>query len=285
MRVLVFGKTGQVATELQRQCDLVALGRGAMDFEFPERFEAVVHQNRPDVIINAAAYTDVDGAEDNEELATKINGVAPSILAKITAARKIPFLHISTDYVFEGNGERCWIPSDCPAPLSVYGRSKLESETGIVGAGGIFAILRTSWIFSSTGRNFVKTMLRLNAFRDEVRVVSDQVGGPTAASDVASALLTMAKSLHEGRGESGTYHFAGAPDTSWADFARRVILLAGGNLKIVDIPSSEFPTRARRPSNSRMDCTKLEDVFGIKRPNWQHSLQQVIAELQEQNFA
>ena len=285
MNILVFGKTGQVATELQRQCDLVALGRETMDFECPERFEQVLDEYRADIIINAAAYTDVDGAEDNEELALKINGVAPSVLAQASAARNIPLLHVSTDYVFDGAGEHLWLPLDHPNPLNVYGRSKLEGEIGVARAGGKFAILRTSWIFSSTGRNFVKTMLRLNASRDEVSVVSDQLGSPTAASDVAGALLTMAKVFHEGRGVSGIYHFAGAPDTSWADFARSVILFVGGDLQVIDIPSSEFPTRATRPLHSRMNCTKLEEVFGIKRPNWQDGLKRVIAELQASNHA
>ena len=280
MRVLVFGKTGQVATELQRQYDVVALGREMMDFEFPERFEAVIDEYRSDVIINAAAYTNVDGAEDNEELAVKINGVAPTILSEKAAERNIPFIHISTDYVFDGSGEHCWMPADRPQPLNAYGRSKLDGEIGIARAGGIFAILRTSWIFSSTGRNFVKTMLQLNASRDEVKVVADQVGGPTAASDVAGTLLTMASAFNAGRGESGIYHYAGAPDTSWANFARSIIMFDGGSVKVIDVPSSEFPTRAKRPFNSRMDCMKLENVFGIKRPNWQSSLKRVIAELQ-----
>ncbi len=279
----MFGKAGQVATELQRQCDLVAVGREVMDFEFPERFESVIEQYRADVIINAAAYTDVDGAEDNEKLVKKINGIAPTILAEIASERNIPFLHVSTDYVFDGSGDRPWNPLDRPNPLNAYGRSKLEGEIGITRAGGVFAILRTSWIFSSTGKNFVKTMLRLNASRDEVKVVSDQIGGPTAASDVAGALLAMASAFNEGRGESGIYHFAGAPDTSWADFARSVVAFVGGNLKVIDIPSSEFPTRARRPSNSCLDCSKLLNVFGINRPNWQDSLQQVIAELKDRN--
>ncbi len=281
----MFGKAGQVATELQRQCDLVAVGREVMDFEFPERFESVIEQYRADVIINAAAYTDVDGAEDNEKLAKKINGIAPTILAEIAAERNIPFLHVSTDYVFDGSCDRPWNPLDRPNPLNAYGRSKLEGEIGITRAGGVFAILRTSWIFSSTGKNFVKTMLRLNASRDEVKVVSDQIGGPTAAADVAGALLAMASAFNEGRGESGIYHFAGAPDTSWADFARSVVAFVGGDLKVIDIPSSEFPTRARRPSNSCLDCSKLLNVFGINRPNWQDGLQQVIAELLDQYHA
>ena len=282
MRVLVFGKTGQVATELQRQFNVVALGRQVMDFRRPERFEAVLDQHHADVFINVAAYTDVDGAEDNEELATKINGVAPTILAEISVKRNIPFLHVSTDYVFDGGGNSPWSPSDQPAPLNAYGRSKLEGEIGIAQVGGLFAILRTSWIFSSIGRNFVKTMLQLNAARDEVKIVSDQVGGPVAASDVAGALLKMARVLNEERGQSGIYHFSGSPDVSWADFARNIVLIAGGNLKVLDIPSSEFPTRAKRPCNSRMDCSKLQQIFDIERPDWQESLKAVVSDLKEQ---
>ena len=274
-----------MATELQRQCDLIALGRDVVDFLSPERFDVILDEYRADIIINAVAYTDVDGAEAREELATKVNGVAPTILAEKVAVRKIPFIHISTDYVFEGNRDHCWTPSDSPNPLNAYGRSKLVGEIGIARAGGIFAILRTSWIFSSTGKNFVKVMLRLNASRTEVKVVSDQIGGPTAAADIARALLTIANAFNKRQGESGIYHFAGAPDTSWANFARSVISFAGGNLEVIDILSSEFPTRAKRPLNSRMDCSKLEELFGIKRPDWRKSLQLVITELQERNYA
>ncbi len=285
MRVLVFGKNGQVATELQQQSGVIALGREVMDFRYPERFEAVIDQYCPDVIINATAYTDVNGAENNEKLATKINGIAPTILAEIAAKRKIPFLHISTDYVFDGSGNSPWTPLDQPCPLNAYGRSKLKGETGITQTDGVFAILRTSWVFSSSGKNFVKTVLELSTIQDEIKVVSDEIGGPTAASDLASALMTIANTFNEARGESGIFHFAGSPDTSWANFALNVTKKAGASVKIIHVPSSEIPTRAIRPLNSRMDCSKLQNVFGINRPKWQDSLDRVIDKLTGQNCA
>jgi dTDP-4-dehydrorhamnose reductase len=193
----------------------------------------------------------------------------------------VPFLHVSTDYVFDGAGTRAWRPDDETAPLGAYGRSKLAGEIGVNAAGGKSVILRTSWVFSAHGSNFVKTMLRLSSSRDQLSVVSDQIGGPTAAQDIASALISMARALQAGSGRPGIYHFSGTPDVSWADFAREIFRQSGRSTKVLDIPSQAYPTPARRPNNSRLDCQTTEAVFGIQRPDWRASLTKVLRELGE----
>ncbi len=280
MKILVFGKTGQVATELQRQADVIALGREDADLSDPAACAAAIAARDVDVVINAAAYTAVDKAEEEEALASVINGEAPAAMAQACAAKGIPLVHISTDYVFDGSGDAPWQPEDATAPLGAYGRSKLAGEEGIRGASGSFAILRTSWVFSAHGNNFVKTMLRLGETRDALTVVADQIGGPTGAAEIAAACLSMAKQLVAG-GPSGTYHFAGAPDVSWADFAREIFAQAVLKVDVTDIPARDYPTPAKRPYNSRMDCATLEQDFAIKRPDWRRSLAQVLAELKE----
>lgn len=280
MKILVFGKTGQVATELQRQAEVIALGRDAADLSDPAACAAAISENDVDVVINAAAYTAVDKAEDEEALATVINGDAPTVMAKACAAKGIPFVHISTDYVFDGSGETPWSPNDKTGPLGAYGRSKLAGEEGIRAAGGKHAILRTSWVFSAHGNNFVKTMLRLGETRDALTIVADQIGGPTAASDIAAACLSIAKQLMGGK-VGGTYHLSGTPNVSWAGFAREIFAQAGLKTSVTDIPSSNYPTPAKRPFNSRMNCASLETDFGTFRPEWRTSLANVLADLKE----
>ena len=282
MRALVFGRTGQVATELARLLpDATFLGRDDADLTRPEDCAKAVAAAEADVVINAAAYTAVDKAESDEETATLVNGAAPAAMARAAAARGLPFLHVSTDYVFDGSGDRPWRPDDATGPLGAYGRSKLAGEEGVRAAGGDHAILRTSWVFSAHGGNFVKTMLRLGAERDALTIVADQVGGPTAAADIADALVRMAQAFAAGQGTAGTYHFSGAPDVSWADFAREIFAQAGLDCAVSDIPTSAYPTPARRPLNSRLDCTALQQAFGIARPDWRHSLTRVLEELEE----
>ncbi len=285
MRALVFGRTGQVARELIRRAGpeimVTFFDREAADLTNPEACAAAITGHAADVVINAAAYTAVDRAEEEEALATVINGDAPAAMARAAAGRGIPFCHVSTDYVFDGSGAAPWPPDAPTAPLGAYGRSKLAGEAGVRGAGGMHAILRTSWVFSAHGANFVKTMLRLSETRDQLTIVADQVGGPTAAADIADALWVMARALHGGRGQTGTYHFAGAPDVSWADFAREIFAQAGRAVAVVEIPASDYPTPAARPANSRLDCAGLETVFGITRPDWRRSLADVLAELAE----
>jgi dTDP-4-dehydrorhamnose reductase len=276
--ILVFGKTGQVAVELQRQAEVVALGRDHADLSDPASCAAAIRAHQPKVVINAAAYTAVDKAEEDEALATVTNGEAPAAMAKACADLGIPFLHVSTDYVFEGGGETAWLPTDPVAPVNAYGRSKLAGEQAIAAAGGHWAILRTSWVFSAHGANFVKTMLRLSETRDALTVVADQVGGPTPAAGIAEALLTMAEAMQDGQG-GGLYHYAGTPDTSWAGFARETFLQVGRAVKVTDIATSDYPTPAKRPLNSRLDCRDIETDFKIKQPDWRQGLADVLKEL------
>ena len=272
MTILVFGKTGQVARELLALAPVTALGREEADLSVAGTCAAAIERHAPTAVINAAAYTAVDRAEDEEELATKVNGMAPAEMAQACAERGIPFVHLSTDYVFSGSGDAPWWPDACAAPVSAYGRSKLLGEQGVAAAGGRYAILRTSWVFSAIGQNFVKTMLRLGSERDHLRVVADQIGGPTPANEIASACLTIAEQLAQHSDKVGTYHFAGTPDTSWADFARAIFAKAGLACEVADIDTVDYPTPACRPANSRLDCSSLEATFGISRPDWRAGL-------------
>ncbi|MDG4647152.1 dTDP-4-dehydrorhamnose reductase [Roseibacterium sp. SDUM158017] len=279
MRVLVFGRTGQVATELARAADVIALGRGAADLGKPEDCAAAIREHAPDAVINAAAYTAVDGAEEDETLATIINGAAPAAMARACAELGVPLVHISTDYVFDGEGASPRRPDEPTGPLGAYGRSKLAGEEGVRAAGGPHAILRTSWVVSAHGANFVKTMLRVGPQRGHLRVVSDQIGGPTPAADIAAACLKIAGALSADPAKSGTYHFAGAPDTSWAGFARAIFEAAGLEVGVEEIPSTDYPTPARRPLNSRLDCSATEAAFGIARPDWREGLAAILTDL------
>ena len=282
MKALVFGRTGQVATELALQAaaheiEAKFVGREEADLSDPQACFDRVGRSEADVVINAAAYTAVDKAESEEELAQLVNGDAPGAMARACTAKRIPFLHVSTDYVFDGAGETPWQVTDATGPKGAYGRTKLAGEIQIAQAGGWHAILRTSWVFSAHGANFVKTMLRLGESRDHLTIVADQIGGPTPAAAIAAALLRMAKAGP--RGDGGLYHFSGAPDTSWAGFAREIFAQAGLNVSVEDIPTSAYPTPAQRPLNSRMDCSRLEADFGIARPDWKTGLADVLTAL------
>ena len=282
MRILTFGETGQVATALRQHAgdtDIICLGRDQADLGTPDMLRAVIEATDADVIINAAAYTAVDKAETDQDHAEQVNHLAVGSMARAAAKRAIPLLHISTDYVFPGDGEAPWQPGDETGALGVYGATKRRGEEALEMAGGPYAILRTSWVFSATGNNFVKTMLRLGAERDSLTIVGDQIGGPTSADDIAKALLTMARAFHAGQGTRGIYHFTGAPDVSWADFAREIFAQADITCAVTPIPTSDYPTPATRPLNSRLDCTTLETVYGIKRPDWRHSLTTVLKDL------
>lgn len=282
MKVLVFGETGQVATELRRHAGstvLEAHGRQTADFTDPEGCAALIAATDADAVINAVAYTAVDGAEDQAALAKTVNATTPGLLAQAAAARGLPYVHISTDYVFDGSGDAPW-PVEAPTrPLGAYGRTKLAGEQAIRAAGGIHAILRTSWVFSAHGHNFVKAMLRLGAERSGLNIVADQIGGPTPAAHIATACLSIANQLVAAPDKSGTYHFAGAPDTSWAGFAREIFAHAGLSCAVTDIPTTDYPTPARRPLNSRLDCTRTEAAFGIARPDWRAGLAAVLRDL------
>jgi dTDP-4-dehydrorhamnose reductase len=270
--IFVFGRSGQVATELQHLADVTAVGRARCDLASTEACAAVIESHAPSAVINAAAYTAVDRAEEEEALAQAVNGVAPGAMAAACAKRGIPFVHISTDYVFDGSGTTPWAPTAQPAPQSAYGRTKLAGEEAVRAAGGCHAILRTSWVFSAHGSNFVETMLRLAESRDSLNVVADQIGGPTPASAIAEACLSIASQLMEDPTKSGTYHFSGAPDVSWYDFARAIFAEAGKDMSVHPIPTSDYPTPASRPLNSRLECGTTEETFGIARPDWRRGL-------------
>lgn len=290
MHILVFGHSGQVATELRALASdalrITALDRTAADLSDPAACAAAVAEQRPEVVINAAAYTAVDRAEDDEAAARVINADAPAAMAQACAALGVPFVSISTDYVFDGTGRGPWAPNDATGPQGAYGRTKLAGERAVAAAGGTWAVLRTSWVISAHGNNFVKTMLRLGADRDALNVVADQIGGPTGAAEIAAACVTMAQKLAADASLSGIYHFAGAPDCSWADFARAIFDKAGLDCAVNDIPSSDYPTPATRPLNSRLDCSTTTSAFGIARPDWSDSLDAILTQLsQQQNGA
>ena len=283
MKLLVFGQTGQVARELIRRAPagvvVESLGRDRADLSDPSTCADAIMLSDADAVINAAAWTAVDKAETDEAAATIINGAAPAAMARACARHGIPFLHISTDYVFDGAGNAPFTPDHPTAPLGAYGRSKLAGEHGVQSAGGAYLILRTSWVVSSHGANFVKTMRRLGADRETLNVVADQIGGPTPAADIADALLTAARAMIDGH-TGGTHHFSGAPDSSWANFARAIMAGAGLACQITDIPSSAYPTPAKRPQNSRLDCSAFMREFGIVRPDWRSGLAAILKELE-----
>ena len=278
--ILVFGKTGQVAMELQRLGDVVNLGRDQADLSDPAACADAIRTHAPRAVINAAAYTAVDRAEEEEALATIINGDAPTAMAQACVELGIPLINISTDYVFAGTGDAPWQPHGLTAPQNAYGRSKLAGEIGIRNSGTVHAILRTSWVVSAHGANFVKTMLRLSDTRDALTVVADQIGGPTPARDIAAACLQIAEQLIANPSKSGTYHYSGAPDVSWAAFATQIFEQAGKAVAVTPISTTDYPTPAKRPLNSRMECGAMEQVFGIPRPDWRDGLNMILQELE-----
>lgn len=279
MKILLFGKTGQVAKELCNRPNVTAIGRDKADFTEPQKIIEIVKSTDADIIINAVAYTSVDLAEEEFELANIINGTTVKELAKVSASRNIPFLHISTDYVFKGDGNLNWKTTDQTNPQSSYGKSKLIGESGILEAGGPHVILRTSWVFSSHGNNFVKTMLRLASNNNELSIVKDQIGGPTCAKDIADALWKIASDFYAGNGITGIYHFSGKPNSSWANFASEIFSQTHQDIKIKQILTKDFLTKAKRPLNSRLDCSSLRIDYGIKQPEWKKSLTNVLANL------
>lgn len=282
-RIFVAGGSGQVALSLielaaAQGIELMAAGRPDFDLSDPIGMRAQIEQYQPTAIINAAAYTAVDAAEEDEEKATMINGAGAGALASIAADLCVPFLHISTDYVFDGTKDGPYMESDPVAPQGAYGRSKLAGEEAVMAANPNAMIFRTAWVYSPFGNNFVKTMLRLAASRDELGIVADQVGNPTSALDIASALLTVLANLgdHPDPSEiAGIYNLAGTGTTSWHGFAAQIFAEGGRHGHKIPtanaITTAEFPTPAKRPANSRLNCNKLEQTFDIRLPSWQES--------------
>jgi len=290
--LLLIGRQGQVASALQRlaptlrpERPLVVVGRPDLDLAAPAAeleatLAAALDRHRPALVLNAAAYTAVDRAETEAALAEAVNGTAVGVLARQCAARDLPLFHLSTDYVFDGSGERPWREDDPTGPLGVYGASKLAGEQALRAAGGRHLLLRVSWVFGHEGANFVRTMLRLAADRPALRVVDDQVGGPTSAEAIARIWLTLApRALADPTGFAwGTYHVAGTPALSWCGFAAEIfsqavdlgLLSAAPTLE--PIPTSAYPTPARRPPNSRLDGTAFPAAFGLPQPDWRDDL-------------
>lgn len=276
--LVVFGSTGQVAREVARLApEARFLGRDEADLTDPDACARAI--SGAGAVLNAAAYTAVDRAEAEPQTAHAVNALAPAAMARAAAAEGIPFLHLSSDYVFDGSGDQPRAEDAPTGPLGVYGASKLAGEQAVAQAGGQWAVMRTSWVFGAHGRNFVKTMLRLGAERDELSVVDDQIGGPTPADAVAVAVLQMLGRMRDDQAKGGIYHFAGDPQISWAGFAARIMAQAGLACRIRPIASGDYPTPARRPLNSRLDCTAITRDFGLARPDWRDGLDRVLAEL------
>lgn len=286
MSILLLGKDGQVGWQLQRSLaphgQVVACGRAECDLSDPARIRSVIRQIRPSLIVNATAYTAVDKAESEPDLAHRINAEAPGILAEEAAALDAMLVHYSTDYVYDGTKAAAWVETDPTHPQSVYGASKLAGEEAIRAVGGKSLIFRTSWVFGARGGNFVKTILRLARDKDSLSVVTDQVGSPTPAALIATVTGVVLAMLSRGQlletGENRLYHLAAAHPVSWCEFARTIVALAGQvpgfdlRLKpeaIRAISTTEYPTPARRPANSRLDCSRLESDFGLQMPDWQ----------------
>jgi dTDP-4-dehydrorhamnose reductase len=287
MRILVTGASGQVGSAvisaLQDTDTVVAGDRSILDLSQPESLLGTLDRLAPDVIINAAAYTAVDQAEDEPALAMCVNATAPGMMARWAADRAVPFIHFSTDYVFSGEGQRPWREEDATAPLSVYGASKRAGEQEIASAGGCSLILRTSWIYAAKGKNFLRTMARLASERTELRVVADQIGAPTSAGLLADSVARM---LTGGRGDlcaratqaQGVVHISASGAASWHQFASAIVdgLRSRGVrlavVRVVPISSEDYPTRATRPRNSRLDLRRLGEVFGITPSPWEQDL-------------
>ena len=279
--ILVLGSSGQVASELKRQPDVKAVGRPELDFLDLTSIYDVVARSRPSAVINAAAYTAVDAAEDDAEVAKAVNASAPAELARVCRHLDIPLVHISTDYVFDGVKTYPYSPEDECNPLSVYGVSKRAGEVAIAASGCRHVILRTSWVFSQHGSNFVKTMLRLGRERDRLSVVSDQIGGPTAATAIADCCIAIARRMVSDRGVCGTFHYCGAPAVSWFEFAQETISLSGLKTELTPIVTADYPTRALRPKYTELDCQLTRNTFEIVQPYWKADLADVLKELGE----
>ncbi len=282
MRIAVTGSKGQVATSLveraRSQAEVVALGRPAFDLTDRAAVLAGLEAARPDVIVNAAAYTAVDKAETEEEAATRVNGEGAGHAAEAAARLGVPLLHLSTDYVFDGALNRAYREDDPTAPAGAYGRSKLVGEQQVAQRCENRVILRTAWVYSPFGANFVRTMLRLNEARDEVGVVADQRGNPTSALDIADALIAIAATVKDDKspGLRGVFNMTGSGEATWADFAEAIFQEAAAHgrrlTRVKRIATADYPTPARRPANSRLDNEKLSRVYGLRLPEWRGSV-------------
>jgi dTDP-4-dehydrorhamnose reductase len=290
MRILVAGAQGQLARALH-DCalrsgvrELLTRGRPGLDLAHPAGLACTVRELAPDLIVNAAAYTAVDQAETDAAMAFLINRDGAGALAAAAAECDCPIIHLSTDYVFDGTKPDAYHEQDVTGPTGVYGRSKLAGEAAVAAANGRHLILRTAWVYAAYGSNFVRTILRLANERPQLNVVADQRGNPTYAPHLAEAILTIATRLKDGAAYPwGIYHAAGTGDTTWHEFATAIVHAAGSlgiaSVPVVPITTAQYPTRARRPANSCLDCTKLERTFAVQLPHWRQGLSACIAAL------
>jgi dTDP-4-dehydrorhamnose reductase len=294
MRILLTGTSGQVGRALrpllEGENDLLTPGRADFDLANPAVLAAALDGLKPELIINPAAYTAVDRAEDEADLAFRVNAEAPSVIARWTARHHVPLVHFSTDYIFDGSGDRPWREDGPTGPLSVYGASKLAGEQAIAEAGCPHLIVRTSWVYAAKGTNFLRTIARLAGERKELRIVADQIGAPTSARVIAQAVVAILRaetaSLADGFARSGgVVNVACAGQTSWQGFASAIVAgLRSRGVKlevesVAPIKTSDYPTKAKRPGNSRLDLSRLEDVFGVVTPSWNEALAVELDEL------
>jgi dTDP-4-dehydrorhamnose reductase len=293
-RVLIVGGSGQLGQELQRSFagtnPLVAVDREVVDLTVPEQIRAIVATVKPDVILNSAAYTAVDRAESQPEIAAAVNARAPRILAEEAAKNGALLVHYSTDYVFDGTKEGAWTEEDAPAPLNEYGRTKLAGETAIREVGGRYLIFRTSWVYGPHGKNFLLTMLRLGRERDELNVVDDQFGAPTTSLELARATREIVDGALAGKFGSaekwaGLYHMTCGGETTWCGFTRAIFaragaLLGGRKPEVKAIPTSDYPTPAQRPRNSVLSNAKLQVRFGVGLKTWEGALDDVLQQME-----
>jgi dTDP-4-dehydrorhamnose reductase len=288
VKILVTGRDGQVARSLAERGaahELIFAARPELDLADPASIERTVAATAPDLVVSAAAYTAVDKAEDDADLAMTVNGEGPGVLARAAAKIGAPIIHLSTDYVFDGSLDRPWREDDPVAPLGVYGATKLAGEQAVAASGASCAILRTAWVYSPFGHNFVKTMLRLAETRETLSLVDDQIGCPTSAFDIADAVLAVAAAWQADprHGADAIYHFAGVDEASWANFARAIFAesgrLGGRRADVTGIPTSAYPTRARRPANSRLDSSKFTRCFGYRSKPLAAALQETLRPL------
>lgn len=291
MRMVVTGREGQVVRALLERArgtgiEIAPLGRPELDLAGPPAaIEAAVEAARPEILVSAAAYTQVDRAESEPDLAFAVNEHGTRALARAAHRLSIPLIHLSTDYVFDGQKTSPYSEADATGPTGVYGSSKLAGEEAALAEHDDCVILRTAWVYSPFGANFVKTMLRLAEGRDEIGVVADQRGNPTGAFDIADGILSVARQLGEGAGTDrrGIFHMAGTGETSWAELAEAIFQIsdrAGGpSAAVKRIATSDYPTAARRPANSRLETDKLARVYGVRLPEWRQSLELVVTRL------
>ncbi len=284
MKILLLGRNGQVGWELERALaplgELVATDRSAIDMARPDAVERAVRDARPDVVVNATAYTAVDRAEKEPELAFRINAESVAALARAARALDALVVHYSTDYVFDGEKDGPYVETDATGPLGVYGQSKLAGEAALAESGAAHFVFRTSWVYANRGANFMLTMLRLAKERPVLRVVADQTGAPTWARDIASATAAvLARRAAGERAASGVYHMTGAGETTWHAFAARILALAGLETAVEPISTAEYPTPARRPRSSRLDNGKLFRTFGLGLAPWDVALERCMADV------